>query len=58
MTGKASQKEIFRRKTISIHRRKYGTSELINCQTLLDGLGLLYFDMIDCHELFEGVDVC
>ena len=49
ISGKVNQKEIFNVKTMSIHNRIYGTSELTSCQILLDMLGLLYFAMIDCH---------
>ena len=57
ISGKVNQKEILSVNTISIHKRIYGTIELINCHTLCDIRGLLYFEMIDCHELVDGGDV-
>lgn len=51
MNGRVSRNETLRVCTIIIQRRKYGTSEVINCQTLFDILGLLYLVMIDCHDI-------
>jgi hypothetical protein len=57
ISGKVSQNDIFSVKTINTHNRIYGTIELINCQTLLDTRGLLYFEMIDCQFWADVVDV-
>lgn len=59
INGKVSQKEIFNVCTIRAQSRMYAPKEFISCQMLRDKRGLLYRDMIECHDLVSvGSEGC
>jgi hypothetical protein len=57
ISGKVSQKDIFKVKTMSTHNRIYGTSELTSCHILPAMLGWLYLAIIDCQDWVDVFDV-